>query len=132
MLPTVLPGSTLHVLPANGETLAVGDIVCYPTTTGVVVAHRVVSNSGSNGTAVLMIRGDAQAIEESVPRSAMSYVVRRVEHPLLSYDTESRLGRFFSTMALRHHALTLRVASTMTGPIRLVSAIRSLGCKGLL
>ena len=69
MLPAILPNSVLTLRRASGAACAPGDIVCFPSPSLEVVAHRVVRLRTADAGAVgLVVRGDAQTREEVVLR----------------------------------------------------------------
>jgi hypothetical protein len=126
MLPSMLPGSELNVELALKRLIRTGDVVCFLGSRGELFAHRVVVTAGTDVPQVLQVKGDAQACIEVVPSSAVAYVVTRVEHPLLSYDTASPLGRFFAWSAIEHPTVTRAAATLMRQAARVRSALRAL------
>ncbi|MDD5305889.1 MAG: hypothetical protein PHU25_01075 [Deltaproteobacteria bacterium] len=100
MLPTILPGSRLHVAPARPDDLRPGDVACYIGQGSAVVAHRVVSTVGGEGNGTLVVKGDSQPTPETLPKSAVMYRVLRVENRFISYDTDGMMGRALARMAL--------------------------------
>jgi signal peptidase I len=58
MLPTVWPGDTLMIEPVESDAVREGDIVLF-SRNGRLVAHRMLSKSGSEGDAKILTRGDA-------------------------------------------------------------------------
>ena len=87
MLPSIRGGDVVHVEPADHADIAVGEIVCYAPSAGVLVVHRVVARRGDR----LVTRGDALAHREVVPGAEVlgrvvaverAGRVRRLETPL--------------------------------------------------
>ena len=105
MFPFVLAGSVLHLRTRGTRAIRIGDIVCHPDRTGQLVAHRVRSVSNDGNRTWLTTRGDALEQEERLPSEAIAWVVERVEHRWLRYDTGGLLGRTLSRVAIRHRAL---------------------------
>lgn len=122
MLPFIMPGSLLCLKSAVGNSINVDDVVCYPDSRGTIVAHRAIGND--QGARIVYTRGDAQSAIEQIPASAIAYLVTRVEHPLLSYDTDSPLGRFFAWSALEHPGMTRAAAMLMRHAARVRAAVR--------
>jgi signal peptidase I len=112
MSPFILPGSRLFVERVPVKRIQKGDVVCYIGEGALGVAHRVVSVNEVDGRTILCTRGDAQIGEERVPAEAVISVVRRVEHKLLSYDTDGPVGRAFARIALGEDR-TARAAKTL-------------------
>jgi hypothetical protein len=103
MIPSILPGSALHVRLAGRDILAVGDIVCFPTAEHIVVAHRIIDvlHDGSSPPRYL-IRGDAQQKSELLEPTAVALVVERVDGRFVSYRTDGPLGRLEAYLAVHH------------------------------
>lgn len=99
MFPFILPGSCLVVGRVDPKTVKVGDVVCYPSENGRMIAHRVVDIHNQNTTRHVYIKGDSSVTREEIPLSAMAYLVYRVEHPFLSYDTDRLFGRGIAKIA---------------------------------
>jgi hypothetical protein len=96
-----------------------GDIVCFLDSTGRFVVHRVVGVSGELGRQRLRVAGDAAGAPVPLDESAVVGVVRRVEHPLLTYDTEGIVGRRLSTAAVRRSRLLPVAAAVMRAAWRI-------------
>lgn len=126
MLPTILPQSVLRLEQLPSKCVEPGDIICYLSKNGKVFAHRVVGRSISREGVLLEIKGDAQEERETLAASPVTSVVRRVSHPLLSYDTDSEVGRLLSWFVLSHSQVSQRAGKALHGCIRAVVAARSL------
>ncbi|MCP4603973.1 MAG: hypothetical protein GY847_26205 [Proteobacteria bacterium] len=100
MSPFILPGSTLNVERIPVEAIQKGDVVCYIGGNASGVVHRVTRKIESDTGTALFTRGDAQDSEEEVPQESVVSIVRRVEHWLFSYDTDSTIGRIIASIAL--------------------------------
>jgi hypothetical protein len=127
MLPAILPGSRLHVVSAKPEALISGDVVCYVGQGAVVVAHRVVRGLMGSAGDGLVVKGDSQSQEETLPASAVMYRVLRVERGLLSYETDGIVGRTFAHLALSNGP----AAKTLQFSLRMGIRLAVMG-KGLL
>jgi hypothetical protein len=103
MLPTILPGSRLHLAPRERTDVHVaeGDVVCFLDGSRRFVSHRVVAIVREGGERRLMISGDRSACPEAIDEAAIVGVVTRVEHPLLSYGTHGAIGSWISRSAVR-------------------------------
>lgn len=101
MWPFIPSGSRLEVRRVPAGEIREGDVVCYLGGAGGTVAHRVVGREGGGDSAVFLARGDASSGDaERVPAGAVLYVVSRVVHPLVSYDTDGPAGRALARVAL--------------------------------
>ncbi|HEY2735422.1 MAG TPA: HAMP domain-containing sensor histidine kinase, partial [Polyangiales bacterium] len=97
MFPFIPSGSSLH-LRAGCESIAIGDVVAYSLASSEgLIAHRVMRIAPDE----CVVRGDAQTDEEVIARSAIAYVVTRVDHRRFAYDTGGRVGRLLARIALR-------------------------------
>lgn len=99
MLPSILPGAVLRVEPIDVHAVSVGMIICYLEESKLAVAHRVIRVDDGGKERVFATQGDVQTTYRRVPAHAVSGVVRRIEQPFVSYDTDGPIGRFFSTAA---------------------------------
>lgn len=111
MFPFVPAGSVLSLRLQGERPIGLGDIVCYPGRGGELVAHRVIAiEAGARGT-WLTIRGDAVEEQERIELGAVGWLVERVEHRWLRYDTASLAGRTLARVAVRrggiHRFVTL-------------------------
>jgi len=106
MLPTILPGSRLHLAPRSRADVevAVGDVVCFLDGSRKFVSHRVVAIVRQGGARRLVVAGDRSGSPETLGETAIVGVVTRVEHPLLSYDTHGAIGSWISLAAVRRTA----------------------------
>ncbi len=105
MIPSIFPGSTLHVRKINPGSVKVGDILCYPESNQRMEAHRVVrAKKGLKGL-VFITKGDAQDHTREIQASAAAYVVVRVENRFLSYNIEGLVGDTVTHLALREGLL---------------------------
>jgi signal peptidase I len=100
MTPFILGGSRINVTAKPADQIKIGDIVGFIGYKKNPVAHRVIDKKTENGKIVFKIRGDAQKQHEWVPASAITFIVTRVEHRYLSYNTDSYTGRLFTRIAL--------------------------------
>ncbi len=103
MLPTIFPGDTLMIEPANAERVTRGDIVLFRGDRA-LVAHRVSVTSGAAGSLLIITQGDA-APRPDPPVSGpqvlgkVSFVVRNgrclepAKNPGLSMRTVAALVR---------------------------------------
>lgn len=133
MLPSILPGSSLAVRAVGSERPRVGDVVCFPGRSGNVVAHRVVGvEDGVRGgdERLLVIRGDAHSVGETVSLSAIAYRVTRVSYGPFGYDCDGALGKMISRVVLRFP----RAVAAAGGLARVAGPFvkRSLGRVGVL
>lgn len=104
MFPFVPAGSLLSLSDRGSRAVEVGDIVCYPAPSGELVAHRVVAvEVGPNG-AWLTTRGDAVGRAERIEPAAVAWIVDRVDHAWLRYETRGAAGRVFARIAVRRGA----------------------------
>lgn len=100
MLPSVFPGASLEVAVVRADRIKKGDIVCFPIDGHNMAVHRVIAIEHGKKEAVLVIRGDAQPIAETVPATAIAYRVERVKQRYFGYDAEGIVGRTFSLVAV--------------------------------
>lgn len=120
MFPFVPAGSVLSLSDRRSRSVEVGDIVCYPAPSGELVAHRIVAvEHGPNG-AWLTTRGDAGGRAERIEPDAVAWIVDRVEHSWLRYETRGATGRVLARIAVRRGA-AYRV---VTSAARLARALR--------
>lgn len=116
MFPFILPGSRLFVEAVDGETVRVGDIVCYPSNREQMVAHRVVAIHTRDGQRFFWVKGDSSPVGEEIPMNAIAYTVSRIEHGLVSYKTKGFIGSIIRRLALNevlsstYAQFTLRIA----------------------
>ena len=100
MSPFILSGSRLFVEHVEPGCIRVGDVVCFIGDGGQGVTHRVLQIADSSDGKVLHVRGDAQTQSETVPETAVLYVVKRVSHRRLAYDLDGPLGKLFARISL--------------------------------
>lgn len=119
MFPFVPAGSVLTLRARGERLLELGDIVCYPATTGELVAHRVVAIEYPGDDAWLTTRGDANGLEDRIEVGAVAWIVERVEHRWLCYDTDGLTGRTFARVARRRGTLyrAARLAGRLAGTL---------------
>jgi hypothetical protein len=103
MLPSILPGSRLHVEARDGSSAAfeVGDVVCFLDGSKKFVSHRVVAIVCEGSERKLMVAGDSSGQPEELDETAVVGVVTRVDHLLLSYETRGTAGKMMARWALR-------------------------------
>ena len=109
MFPFVPAGSVLSLVRPGRQAIGIGDVVCYPAPNRGLVAHRVVALEAHPDGTRLVMRGDAQRTPERIPLDAVAWIVDRVEHRWLRYDTASATGRAFARIAVTH-GVALRAA----------------------
>jgi hypothetical protein len=103
MLPSIPPGSRLHLEPVDGgrASIGVGEVVVYLGPGGEFIAHRVVGLERGPDGPVLVTRGDNQEHCERVPSSAAAFRVVRVTRGRISYATDGPAGRALARLAVR-------------------------------
>lgn len=101
MLPFILPGSRLDVKPVKSKEICVGDVVCYPSASTQMVAHRVVGIHRQSEGARFEVRGDYQNSIDIIDEKAIAAVVTKVNHRWFSYSTNSLLGKWAKNLALQ-------------------------------
>lgn len=99
MLPFIPSGSWLELRPYAGERLHVGDLVVFPSASG-MVAHRIVGMRGAPPHQVLSVRGDAQTTCETLDAAAVAYVVEAVDTGRLRFRADGALGRVSAALAV--------------------------------
>ncbi|MBN2340895.1 MAG: S24/S26 family peptidase [Deltaproteobacteria bacterium] len=100
MIPFIVPESALTVERVDTRFLQIGDIICFIDQDGFGVAHRLVRIEQCNDVKRYFTRGDAQRCEEEVPEESLVFVVRKVQHRYLAYDTDGPVGRLATRLAL--------------------------------
>lgn len=100
MFPFIIAGSRLSVETADIQALKAGDVVCYPSIDGEIVAHRVIRMIERNGQKLFLIKGDSSKNGEEIPSSAIAYRVYRVEHRRFSYETDGVIGKIIAILAI--------------------------------
>lgn len=85
MSPTIATGALGVSLPVEAQEIRTGDIISVENAAGVRITHRVVTSEVANGTAILTLKGDANAVADPEP-----YVLRTADRvvfsiPLLGY-----------------------------------------------
>jgi hypothetical protein len=103
MLPTILPGSRLHLKKRDRyhPAFEIGDVVCFLDNSEKFVAHRVVAIVREGDERKLMVTGDSSGQAEELDETAVVGVVTRVDHLLLSYETRGAIGRMLARWAVR-------------------------------
>jgi hypothetical protein len=113
--------------PVLCEELDVGAVASFLNGEKQLVTHRVVGfeRQGGDGGCYLF-RGDAQEHVDRVPRGEVIYVVTRVEHPLLSYSTDGKLGQALAGLAITRPAQLRALGSGVRTMFRIRAATKRL------
>ncbi len=93
MLPTIRGGDIIVVRPVGASDVTIGDVVVFRQA-DTLVAHRLVRKHGTNGTMVLVTRGDfAPRSDEPLPADKVLGKVVALERGGRTWDLTSRLPR---------------------------------------
>ena len=111
MLPAILPGDKLDVESATNRSIEIGDIVCFPSNTFQVFAHRVIEKKKRTTGNTYVIAGDTHGSKEEVEEEAIAFVVSRVRG-CISYKTDSLLGVIFAHVAM-HRGKAFRMTVSL-------------------
>lgn len=107
MFPSIPSGSELFITEGARERTGIGDIICYLSAEGELVAHRVVKVSQSIEKSYLT-QGDTAPDLTWIPEHAILGVVAEVNWHGVRYRTDGCLGRFFKQRFTRRNTLFYR------------------------
>jgi hypothetical protein len=90
MTPFVRDGDVALVAPTRGRSVCIGDVICYETTAGKLLLHRVIARDLN----CLVAKGDALAAVEIVDRTRLLGTVVAVERHGTITRLDTRIARW--------------------------------------
>lgn len=113
MIPFLLDGDLVQVVPTEGRNILVGDVICYETSPGRLFLHRVMGRDGER----FVTKGDALAFSEVIsPWQVLGKVVAVERH--------GRVRRLDSRPARWRNRLMVFISPFLPGLLPLAIRVR--------